>query len=127
MTLNGGVPGPVLRFREGDTVAVNLRNDLPEMKAIHWHGLLIPGHHEGDTDGSGRMFGWATGAPYGARMLSMRDLVAAQPGRDARADTGAMAVSITVIRLNLWVARALAIVAIWLDAKRPASQPQLAA
>jgi hypothetical protein len=38
-----------------------------------------------------------------------------------------MAVSITVIRLNLWVARALAIVAIWLDAQRPASQPQLAA
>ncbi|MFN7397980.1 MAG: hypothetical protein ACK5SX_02685 [Sandaracinobacter sp.] len=53
-------------------------------------------------------------------------------------DTGAMAVSITVIRLNrldpafadrpdLWVARDLAIVAIWLDAKRPASQPQVAA
>lgn len=29
---------------------------------------------EGDVDGSGRVFGWATGAPYGARVLSMRDL-----------------------------------------------------
>lgn len=47
VTLNGGVPGPVLRFREGDTVTVNLHNRLPEMTAIHWHGLLIPGHHDG--------------------------------------------------------------------------------
>lgn len=47
VTLNGSVPGPLLRFREGDTVTVNLRNDLPEMTAIHWHGLLIPGHHDG--------------------------------------------------------------------------------
>ncbi len=47
VTLNGSVPGPVLRFREGDTVTVNLRNELPEMTAIHWHGLLIPGHHDG--------------------------------------------------------------------------------
>ena len=47
VTLNGGVPGPVLRFREGDTVTVNLKNQLPEMTAIHWHGLLVPGHHDG--------------------------------------------------------------------------------
>ena len=42
---------------------------------------------EGDTDGSGRVFGWATGAPYGARVLSMRDLVALQPKADAAAPT----------------------------------------
>ncbi len=42
---------------------------------------------EGDTDGSGRVFGWATGAPYGARVLSMRDLVALEPKADAQAPT----------------------------------------
>jgi FtsP/CotA-like multicopper oxidase with cupredoxin domain len=42
---------------------------------------------EGETDGSGRVFGWATGAPYGARVLSMRDLVALQPKADATAPT----------------------------------------
>lgn len=47
VTLNGSVPGPTLRFREGDTVTVNLKNELREMTAIHWHGLLIPGHHDG--------------------------------------------------------------------------------
>ena len=47
ITLNNSLPGPILRFREGDTVTVNLKNQLPEMTAIHWHGLLIPGHHDG--------------------------------------------------------------------------------
>ena len=47
ITLNSSLPGPILRFREGDTVTVNLKNQLPEMTAIHWHGLLIPGHHDG--------------------------------------------------------------------------------
>jgi CopA family copper-resistance protein len=55
VTLNGGVPGPVLRFREGDTVTVNLKNELPEMTAIHWHGLLIPGHHDGAPGFNGFM------------------------------------------------------------------------
>jgi hypothetical protein len=62
VTLNGGVPGPVLRFREGDTVTVNLKNELPEMTAIHWHGLLIPGHHDG-APGFNGFQGVATGRP----------------------------------------------------------------
>jgi CopA family copper-resistance protein len=63
VTLNGGVPGPVLRFREGDTVTVNLKNELPEMTAIHWHGLLIPGHHDG-APGFNGFQGVATGETY---------------------------------------------------------------
>ncbi|WP_207790371.1 multicopper oxidase domain-containing protein [Sandaracinobacter neustonicus] len=63
VTLNGGVPGPVLRFREGDTVTVNLKNELPEMTAIHWHGLLIPGHHDG-APGFNGFPGIASGETY---------------------------------------------------------------
>jgi FtsP/CotA-like multicopper oxidase with cupredoxin domain len=50
---------------------------------------------EGDTDGSGRVFGWATGAPYGARVLSIRDLVAAAPAKDDRAPTREILIRIT--------------------------------
>ncbi len=63
VTLNGGVPGPVLRFREGDTVTVNLKNQLPEMTAIHWHGLLVPGHHDG-APGFNGFPGIASGETY---------------------------------------------------------------
>ena len=57
------------------------------------HGAMAMGMampvlgQEGDTDGSGRVFGWATGAPRGARVLSMRDLVAATPQPDTRPPT----------------------------------------
>lgn len=42
---------------------------------------------EGDTDGSGRVFGWSTGAPFGARVLSVKDLRSLTPQRDTRAPT----------------------------------------
>ncbi|MGI8644176.1 MAG: multicopper oxidase domain-containing protein, partial [Thermomicrobiales bacterium] len=35
---NGQMPGPELRAREGDTVRVTLRNELPVPTTIHWHG-----------------------------------------------------------------------------------------
>ena len=63
VTLNGSVPGPVLRFREGDNITVNLRNELPEMTAIHWHGLLVPGHHDG-APGFNGFPGIAAGETY---------------------------------------------------------------
>ncbi len=63
VTLNGGVPGPVLRFREGDTVTIRLKNQLPEMTAIHWHGLLVPGHHDG-APGFNGFPGIASGETY---------------------------------------------------------------
>lgn len=50
---------------------------------------------EGDTDGSGRVLGWATGAPYGARVLSMRDLRSATPNADVRQPTREMVVKIS--------------------------------
>lgn len=45
--VNGTVPGPILRFREGDTVTVNVRNALRESTSIHWHGLYLPNAMDG--------------------------------------------------------------------------------
>src|SRR5690606_1570594 len=36
MAINGSVPGPVLRWREGDTVTLRVRNRLSEDTSIHW-------------------------------------------------------------------------------------------
>jgi CopA family copper-resistance protein len=49
---------------------------------------------EGETDGSGRVFGWATGAPRGARVLSMRDLRAATPQTDLRKPTQTIVIKV---------------------------------
>ncbi|MGA7731457.1 MAG: copper oxidase [Chloroflexia bacterium] len=46
-TYNGMVPGPLLRFTEGDTVRVVLKNELPEATTIHWHGLIVPNNMDG--------------------------------------------------------------------------------
>ncbi|HEX7718974.1 MAG TPA: copper resistance system multicopper oxidase, partial [Woeseiaceae bacterium] len=40
--INGTVPGPLLRLREGQRVVLNVRNALAEDSSIHWHGLLLP-------------------------------------------------------------------------------------
>ncbi len=47
ITLNGTMPGPLLRFMEGDEVTVRVTNRLAETTAIHWHGLLIPNSQDG--------------------------------------------------------------------------------
>ncbi|MDQ8031021.1 MAG: copper resistance system multicopper oxidase [Bordetella sp.] len=45
-TINGMIPGPVLHWREGDTVTLHVTNRLAEDTSIHWHGILLP--HEMD-------------------------------------------------------------------------------
>ena len=48
LTLNGGIPGPTLRFREGDTARIRVHNHLKdEETSIHWHGLLLPNVQDG--------------------------------------------------------------------------------
>lgn len=47
ITINGTMPGPVLRFKEGDEVEIRVTNRLREMTAIHWHGLLVPNDQDG--------------------------------------------------------------------------------
>ena len=45
--VNGCVPGPTLRFREGDTVTLAVTNRLKEPTSIHWHSLRIPADMDG--------------------------------------------------------------------------------
>ncbi|MBF6590691.1 MAG: multicopper oxidase domain-containing protein [Ktedonobacterales bacterium] len=41
-TLDGTVPGPMIRITAGDHVRITIINQLPEATAIHWHGLQVP-------------------------------------------------------------------------------------
>jgi len=42
VTMNGTIPGPLLRLKEGQNVRIAVRNELDEDTSIHWHGLLVP-------------------------------------------------------------------------------------
>lgn len=46
-TVNGMLPGPTLRWREGDTVTLRVTNRLREPTSIHWHGILLPFQMDG--------------------------------------------------------------------------------
>ncbi|HEU4694627.1 MAG TPA: copper resistance system multicopper oxidase [Vicinamibacterales bacterium] len=45
--VNGSVPAPLLRWREGDTVTLRVANTLREDASIHWHGILLPANMDG--------------------------------------------------------------------------------
>lgn len=45
--INGTVPAPLIRLREGQTVRLHVVNDLDEESSIHWHGLLVPAQFDG--------------------------------------------------------------------------------
>ncbi len=47
VTVNGSVPAPTLRWREGDTVMLRVTNKLREDTSIHWHGILLPANMDG--------------------------------------------------------------------------------
>ncbi len=47
MAINGSIPGPLLRWREGETVTLRVRNRLPHDTSIHWHGILLPANMDG--------------------------------------------------------------------------------
>jgi CopA family copper-resistance protein len=53
ITVNGSLPAPVLRWREGTTVELRVRNALPRTSryshetSIHWHGILLPANMDG--------------------------------------------------------------------------------
>jgi len=47
VALNGSVPGPTLRFREGDVATIRVTNSLDTMSSIHWHGLILPADMDG--------------------------------------------------------------------------------
>jgi CopA family copper-resistance protein len=45
--INGAVPAPVLRWREGDEVTLRVANHLAHTSSIHWHGIILPTHMDG--------------------------------------------------------------------------------
>jgi CopA family copper-resistance protein len=47
VTINGAVPGPLIRFREGGEAEIRVHNALDEDTSIHWHGLLVPNGMDG--------------------------------------------------------------------------------
>ena len=40
ITINGTIPGPTLRFKEGEDVTINVTNKLKEDSSVHWHGFF---------------------------------------------------------------------------------------
>jgi CopA family copper-resistance protein len=46
-TINGSIPAPVLRWREGDTVTLRVTNRMRESTSVHWHGILLPFEMDG--------------------------------------------------------------------------------
>src|SRR5260370_26365673 len=45
--VNGQVPAPILRWREGDTLTLAVTNRLSEPSSIHWHGIRAPSPMDG--------------------------------------------------------------------------------
>ena len=47
IAVNGSVPAPVLRWKEGERVTLRVNNHLAEDSSIHWHGLILPTEMDG--------------------------------------------------------------------------------
>jgi len=45
--INGLLPGPVLKLKEGDDVTIRVTNRLEEMCTIHWHGIILDSGMDG--------------------------------------------------------------------------------
>jgi len=45
--VNGLLPGPILRVKEGDSVTIRVTNKLHEMTTIHWHGIILDSEMDG--------------------------------------------------------------------------------
>lgn len=45
--VNGSVPGPILRWKEGDDITLRVRNHLAHDSSIHWHGMILPAEMDG--------------------------------------------------------------------------------
>lgn len=60
--VNGQLPAPLLRWREGETVTMRVHNSLPATSSIHWHGMILPADMDGVPGLS--FMGIAPGATY---------------------------------------------------------------
>ena len=48
--VNGSVPGPILRWREGDSITLEVSNRLAVSSSVHWHGIILPAGMDGVPD-----------------------------------------------------------------------------
>lgn len=48
--VNGLVPGPILRWKQGDRIHLDVTNQLAESSSIHWHGIILPTDMDGVPD-----------------------------------------------------------------------------
>ncbi|WP_456401993.1 copper resistance system multicopper oxidase [Hydrogenimonas sp.] len=48
--VNGMLPGPTLRWREGEEVTIHVTNNLSVSSSIHWHGIILPAEMDGVPD-----------------------------------------------------------------------------
>lgn len=46
-TVNQSLPAPILKWREGETVTINVKNNLPVDSSLHWHGIILPSNMDG--------------------------------------------------------------------------------
>lgn len=47
MTVNGSIPGPNIRFKEGGYAVIYVKNEMDVETSVHWHGLLLPNFYDG--------------------------------------------------------------------------------
>ncbi|NET30137.1 copper resistance system multicopper oxidase [Okeania sp. SIO1I7] len=47
MTVDGAIPGPLIRLREGQTATIQVTNNLKTDTSIHWHGIILPPEMDG--------------------------------------------------------------------------------
>jgi CopA family copper-resistance protein len=45
--INGELPGPILRWKEGEEITLSVRNNLAADSSIHWHGIILPPEMDG--------------------------------------------------------------------------------
>ena len=45
--VNQSLPAPTLRWKEGETVTLRVKNNLSTVSSIHWHGIILPTHMDG--------------------------------------------------------------------------------
>ncbi len=69
-TYNGQFPGPLLRFKEGQRVTVDIQNDTDQPELLHWHGQKIPADVDGAEEEGSRVI-----TPHG----SLRESFVPQP------------------------------------------------
>lgn len=66
ITVNHTIPGPILKFNEGDDAVIHVKNSMNEDTSIHWHGLLLPNGMDG-VPGQGGFKGIKPGETFSYR------------------------------------------------------------